>query len=96
MRAVARAVPTIVITGVGHGYAAKVRADAEYDEPVWVEGAFCVGLLVSQFAGGECAGDFCDLFGGAVLDEDGLGVEVEVEGGLANRPRSVFSNSEAE
>ena len=47
VRTVARAEPTVVLAGVTDGDAAQVGADAKNDEPLGLEGAVLVGLLIA-------------------------------------------------
>lgn len=71
MRSVARAKVAVEVTGVGDGHAAKMRADAEQDEPLGLLGAHVVRLRVAQ-AGHVDAALSLDLSLGAVAHEERL------------------------
>ena len=79
MRTVARAEPTVVLAGVADGDAAQVGADAKDDEPLGLEGAVLVGLLITEGVHGD-GGFGGDLVAGAVTDEDGLAAPLDGDG----------------
>jgi hypothetical protein len=71
VRAVARAEPSTVVTGLTDGYTTQVGADTQHDQPLRPLDALGVGLRVAELRKVHPVGLF-DLFGSAVADEDGL------------------------
>jgi hypothetical protein len=93
VRAVARAEPAAVFTGLADGHTTQVGADTQHDQPLGLLHTFVVGLGVTQILP-LCLTGLVDLILGTVTDEDGLATPLDdnlfgdvLGGGLGKRGR---------